>query len=326
MTAPPNNGMNLRALRAARYPARLIEAAPRVSGRRSYREMSWTTMTAETWMTPDQFDAEAFRNFERAVHDEIADGYRDFFTAVTQYAVDPLLDAAMDTSGARVLDVATGPGIVAFRAAARGASSAVGVDLAPEMVRLASAAYPSVEFREADAEDLPLPDRSFDAVVSNFGIGHFPRPERALAEFVRVARRGGGVAVSWWDVPARHRIMGVFFDAMSDAGASPPPGIPAGPPMFRFSEEIELSKLLRSAGLVDVIVRAFSFSHRLASPDELWNGILHGTVRTSIGIRRQPEAVQARIRAVFDRLVQACIVEGGISVPVAFKVASGRRP
>jgi hypothetical protein len=120
--------------------------------------------------------------------------------------------------------------------------------------------------------------------------------------------------------------MGIFFDAMSDAGASLPPEIPGGPPMFRFSEDIELSELLRSAGLVDVIVRAFSFAHCLASPDELWNGILRGTVRTSIGIRRQPKAVQVRIRAAFDRLVQACFVEGGISVPVAFKVASGRRP
>src|SRR5215813_3622482 len=277
-------------------------------------------------MSHHEIDADAFRNFERDAHDEIADGYRDFFTAVTAYAVDPLLDAAACRSGTSVLDVATGPGIVAFRAAGRGASSVVGVDLAPRMVELASAAYPGVDFRQADAEDLPIPDRSFDVVVSNFGIGHFPRPERALTEFVRVARRGGAVAVSWWDVPARHRVMGIFFDAMSDAGASPPPEIPAGPPMFRFSEDIELSELLRSAGLVDVVVQAFSFAHCLASPDELWNGIIRGTVRTSIGIRRQPRAVQARIRAAFDRLVQACIVDGGISVPVAFKVASGRRP
>src|SRR5262249_9532346 len=169
-------------------------------------------------------------------------------------------------------------------------------------------------------------DGSFEAVVRNVGIGHFPRPDRALTEFVRVARRGGSVAVSWWDVPARHRVMGIFFDALSDAGASAPPAIPAGPPMFRFSEDTELSKLLRSAGLVDVTVRAFSFVHSLSSPDELWKGFARGTVRTSLGIRRQPQAVQARIRAAFDRLVQACIVEGGIGVPVAFKVASGRRP
>jgi len=277
-------------------------------------------------MNHHQIDADAFRNFERDAHDEIADGYRDFFTAVTAYAVDPLLDAAACRPGMSVLDVATGPGIVAFRAADRGASSVVGVDLAPRMVELASAAYPGIDFRQADAEDLPIPDRSFDAVVSNFGIGHFPRPERALAEFVRVARPGGAVAVSWWDVPARHRVMGIFFDAMNEVGASLPPDLPTGPPLFRFSDEKELVQTLRTVGLDEVIVRAFSFSHRLANPEELWNGILGGTVRTSIGIRRQANAVQDRIRRAFERLVQPYAVEGGISVPVAFKIASGHRP
>ena len=276
-------------------------------------------------MSHHEIDADAFRNFERDAHDEIADGYRDFFTAVTAYAVDPLLDAAACRSGMSVLDVATGPGIVAFRAFGRGASSVVGVDLAPRMLELASAAYPGVDFRQADAEDLPIPDRSFDVVVSNFGIGHFPRPERALAEFVRVARPGGVVAVSWWDVPARHRVMGIFFDAMNEVGACPPPELPTGPPMFRFSDEQELAQTLRTVGLGEVIVRAYSFSHRLASPEELWNGILGGTVRTSIGIRRQPNAVQNHIRRAFDRLVQPYAVDGGISVPVAFKIASGQR-
>jgi len=277
-------------------------------------------------MNQDEMDADAFRRFERTAHDEIADGYRDFFTGVTEFAVDPLLDAAACTSGMRVLDVATGPGVVAFRAANRGASSVVGVDLAPRMLQLASAAYPGIEFRLGDAEDLPIPDGSFDAVVSNFGIGHFPRPERAMAEFVRVVRSGGAVAVSWWDVPVRHRVMGIFFDAMNEAGATSPPELPTGPPLFRFSNELELSQTLRSAGLGGVVVRAFSFSHRLNSPEELWNGILGGTVRTSIGIRRQPKLMQDRIRGAFERLVQSYLVDGGISVPVAFKIASGQRP
>src|SRR5262245_51787165 len=162
-------------------------------------------------MSQHEIDADAFRNFERAAHDEIADGYRDFFTAVTAYAIDPLLDAAACTSGTRVLDVATGPGVVAFTAATRGAASVVGVDLAPRMLRLASAAYPGIDFRQADAESLPIPDRSFDAVVSNFGIGHFPRPERALAEFVRVARPGGAVAVVWCNVTGWLSRVGVVF-------------------------------------------------------------------------------------------------------------------
>lgn len=276
-------------------------------------------------MSERQTDVDAFRNFERSAHDEIADGYRRFFTAVTDYAVDPLLDAASVRAGTRVLDVATGPGVVASRAAGRGASIVIGVDIAPRMLALAAAQYPRVDFREGDAEDLPLADHSFDCVVSNFGIGHFPRPERALSEFVRVLSPGGAVAVSWWDVPARHRVNGIFFDAMSEAGVTLPAELPAGPPMFRFSDDQELSGALRCAGLAEVTVCSFSSIHRLASPDELWNGIIGGTVRTSIGIRRQPKEVQASIRAAFDRLVQPCSAPGGINVPVAFKIASGRR-
>ncbi len=276
-------------------------------------------------MSQPAMDADAFRDFERAAHDEIAESTRDFFTAVTDYAVDPLLDAARVTAGTRLLDAATGPGVVASRAASRGAALVTGIDLAPRMVALAAAQYPGLDFRQADAEDLPLPDRSFDAVVSNFGIGHFPHPERALGEFVRVLTPGGVVALSWWDVPARHRVNGIFFDAMSEAGAIWPADLPAGPPMFRFSDDQELSALLRFAGLEEVAVRGLSFIHRLASPEALWAGILAGTVRTSIGIRRQPMEVQGRIRAAFDRLVQGYTAEGGINVPVAFKIASGPR-
>jgi hypothetical protein len=120
--------------------------------------------------------------------------------------------------------------------------------------------------------------------------------------------------------------MGIFFDAMNEAGATPPAELPTGPPLFRFSDDQELSGVLRSAGLAEVTVRTFCFIHPLASPDELWNGILGGTVRTSIGIRRQPREMQDRIRAAFERLVHVYAGHGGIKVPVAFKIGAGRRP
>jgi hypothetical protein len=49
--------------------------------------------------------------------------------------------------------------------------------------------------------------------------------------------------------------MGTFFDAMNEAGASLPAELPTGPPMFRFSDDQELSGALHSAGLAEVIVR-----------------------------------------------------------------------
>jgi len=141
-------------------------------------------------------DAEAFRNFERAAHERVAGGYHDFFEPMTGGAIMALLDAARVRAGCRVLDVASGPGGVAAAAAERGASRVIGADLSSRMVALAATLHPGVEFREADAEALPFDAGAFDAVVSNFGVGHFPSPERAMAEFVRVL--AGGTA-AWID-------------------------------------------------------------------------------------------------------------------------------
>ncbi|MBV8523026.1 MAG: class I SAM-dependent methyltransferase [Acetobacteraceae bacterium] len=95
----------------------------------------------------------------------------------------------------RVLDVATGPGLAAAAAADRGAE-VVGVDLSPRMIELARAANPGLEFREADVAVLPFPEGAFDAVICNFGLGHFPRPEAAVAECMRVLAPDGVLAMS----------------------------------------------------------------------------------------------------------------------------------
>lgn len=271
-------------------------------------------------------DAEAFRNFERAAHERVAGGYHDFFEPMTGGAIMALLDAARVRAGCRVLDVATGPGGVAAAAAERGASRVIGADLSSRMVALAATLHPGVEFREADAEALPFDAGAFDAVVSNFGVGHFPSPERAMAEFVRVLAGGGMAAVTWWELPARNRVNGVFFDAVSQAGAPPPPGLPAGPAVFRFSDETELLALLSAAGLEDVAASEVTWVHRVPSSEAWWHGGLGSLARASASILGQAPTMQRRICAAFDRLVEPYAAEGGFRVPCAARVASGRKP
>jgi ubiquinone/menaquinone biosynthesis C-methylase UbiE len=103
----------------------------------------------------------------------------------------------------RVLDVATGPGLAAAAARVRGAM-AIGVDVSPGMVALARRAHPGIEFQVAEVVALPFPDRSFDAVICNFGLGHFPEPEAALAECVRVLVPGGGAKSYFYKKGVRH--------------------------------------------------------------------------------------------------------------------------
>ena len=173
-------------------------------------------------------DPDAFTAFEAAGWERRAATYGDVIGRVTSRLVGPLLDAAGVQRGSRVLDVASGPGYAAAAAAALGASVA-GVDMAPAMVELARRLHPTVECRVAQAEALPFQDDVFDAVVSNFLAPHLSRPERAVAELVRVLHGGGRLALTTWDEADRMRVLGVFLDSFAEAGATPPPDIPAGP-------------------------------------------------------------------------------------------------
>jgi len=270
-------------------------------------------------------DAEAFREFERRGHDRVARSYGDFFEPVTAGTIEALLDAAAVGRGTRVLDVACGPGVVAAAAAARGAAI-VGVDLSSEMVAVARARHPTLNFREADAERLPFDEASLDAIVCNFGVGHFGRPEPVAVEFVRVLARGGHAALSWWDGPGRTRVNGIFFDAVAEAGVAAPAGVPAGPPPFRFSDDAELRALLTIAGLEKVTVRTLAWTHRIPSAEAWWQGGLSSLVRASASVLSQPADVQRRIRAAFDRLVERHRADGGFVVPVSAKIAAGCKP
>jgi SAM-dependent methyltransferase len=273
----------------------------------------------------DSVDAEAFNAFEAEGWESKAAGYDEFFGRITGRVVQPLLDAAEVGPGSRVLDVATGPGYAAALASERGAS-VVGMDLAQEMVSLAARLHPDLDFRRGDVEALPFPGESFDAVVGNFVLLHLGRPERAVSEFARVLGSGGRVALTVWDLPERTRLLGVFIDAVAEAGATPPTDIPVGPPFFRFSDDAELVRLFTGQGLEDATLRTLSFVHSIPSPDELWHGMLGGTVRTSALVLRQSDELQRQIRAAFDRIVEQYAVGDHLELPVSVKLASARKP
>lgn len=112
-----------------------------------------------------------------------------------------LADAAGLRAGWKVLDVACGNGNATL-AAARSGTRALGIDYVPELLEggrgRAMAEGLDVEFRLGDAEDLPVPDASFDAVLSVFGAMFAPDHQRAAGEIIRVTRPGGTVGLASW--------------------------------------------------------------------------------------------------------------------------------
>jgi SAM-dependent methyltransferase len=270
-------------------------------------------------------DAERLRSFERQGHDALALSYQEFFTPVTALAADPLLDAVRLRPGIHLLDVATGPGALAAKAASRGAR-VVGVDLSPRMLELARRSSPAVDFREADVEHLPFADATFDAVICSFGLGHFPRPEAAVADCVRTLNPGGRMAFSWWDDPARQRIQGIFRETIAELAITLPPEVPLGHNVLRFSDTGEFLRLLRGAGLLEVSVEEHAMTYSVADTEALWRGGLGSFVMTGAAIRHQDKATQAKIRTAFERRASVYKSANGLDLPVAFKVGSGRKP
>src|SRR5579859_2754712 len=193
-----------------------------------------------------------FWAFERHGWNVAASAYRDYFGQLTTQSVGPLLDAAGVRAGTRLVDVATGPGFVAAAALARGARVG-GLDFSSTAVALVRQLYPTIDFREGDAEELAFADESLDAVTMNYGVPHLGRPERAFAEAWRVLVPGGHFAFSTWARSEQAPGFGTVLEAIGRHGDLNVP-LPVGPPFFRFSEAAESERGLTDAGFVEVTI------------------------------------------------------------------------
>lgn len=116
-------------------------------------------------------------------------------------AAEALVEACAVGPGMRVLDVAAGDGNVAIAAARRGAQ-VIASDITPELVEKGRERSEkeglNIEWREADAEDLPFGSEEFDVVTSAFGAMFAPRAAHTAGELMRVTKPGGKVGMTAW--------------------------------------------------------------------------------------------------------------------------------
>jgi ubiquinone/menaquinone biosynthesis C-methylase UbiE len=129
--------------------------------------------------------------------------------------------------GQQVLDVATGTGNTAL-AAARCGCEVIGLDWAAPLLargreRAAAERLP-VTFREGEAEQLPFPDASFDAVLSTFGAMYAPNQAQTVRELLRVCRSGGKIGLTNFTPESFNA---AFSAAPRRYLPPPPPGLPS---------------------------------------------------------------------------------------------------
>jgi len=235
----------------------------------------------------------AIRDFELDGWQAAASSYEGFAGA-TRLFIPSLLQAAKMRPGMRLLDVACGTGLAGGAAAAAGAR-VTGADFSPAMVVMARSLYPAVEFQAADAEDLPFPDASFDAVIANFGIHHVERPERAIAQARRVLAPGGTFAFTFWADPRDNTPWRIIFDAIMACGRIDVP-MPAGNDAHATPQNF--TRLVAAAGFDPRTLRCDPVTEdwRLPADADLVSIFETGTVRMATLLRGQGAALDT-IRA-----------------------------
>jgi demethylmenaquinone methyltransferase / 2-methoxy-6-polyprenyl-1,4-benzoquinol methylase len=203
----------------------------------------------------------------------------DLLSSAFSFGQDPrwrraLVSAVEPQAGQRVLDVATGTGMVAAELLARADCSVVGIDQSPQMLSAARARFASqssrVELIEGQAEALPFADERFDALTVTYLLRYVDDPPATIRELARVVRPGGRVASLEFGVPpwAPARAAWRFYTAV---------GLPTlgrlasrewvdvghflGPSIRGFYERNPLERIVgywQQAGLTDVSVRRMS--------------------------------------------------------------------
>jgi SAM-dependent methyltransferase len=176
--------------------------------------------------------------------------------------------------GGRVLDVATGTGLVAVAAAQRVGpdGSVLATDFIPDWAphvaaAAADAEVTNVRFAVMAAEALDVPDASFDTVYCQFGLMFVPAPVAALREMRRVLRPQGRLGVVVWSVPEK---VGIFLiPRVVGPALPPPPGEPPPSPMSMGAPGL-IEGLVAEAGFHDIQVQTVTHYHEFTDPEAEW--------------------------------------------------------
>ena len=251
------------------------------------------------------FDASQFKRLERTGYNRL--GARYLAAAEPRRALaDGLLAAARLAPGQRVLDLASGPGLLA-----KGAQSILGptgLAIASDIAEAQLACCPDVVRVAADGEHLPFAAASFDRVLCGLGLMMFPDTGRALADIRRVLRPGGRLALSVWATAGE---VPLIECALACLRRNVPPPKVARPSIFRFGNPVELERRLASADFGEIRVEPLKFSLRFNHASDYWQAFLDLAGGAAESISRLPDDLRQRLPHEVERELAPYAVSGG---------------
>jgi demethylmenaquinone methyltransferase / 2-methoxy-6-polyprenyl-1,4-benzoquinol methylase len=185
-----------------------------------------------------------------------------------------LVDAVDPQPGQRILDVASGTGMVAFALAERAQCEVVGLDQSEAMLGVARRRAPDrgsgrVSFVQGEAEHLPFPDNEFDALSFTYLLRYVDDPAATMRELARVVKPGGRIGMLEFDVPPSvplkalwrlHTRAGLPLLGRLVSNSWYEVGRFLGPNIEQFHAAYpDLPQLWKDAGIRNVVARPMSF-------------------------------------------------------------------
>lgn len=227
-------------------------------------------------------------------------------TLFEPYAAD-LVSRLKVSENASVLELACGTGIVTRRLRHRVGPEAklVATDLNNSMLNYARARFgseTSVEWKQADATELPFADRSFDAAVCQFGLMFFPDKEKAIRETYRVLKPGGSFLFNVWDAIEQNDLPHTAHEVVAKFFEDNPPDFYNVP--FSFHDPETIRSLLSATGFRKIQLTLLPLIAIAASARDAAKGLVHGNPIIT-AIKERDESSIPEIEAALTTAIAA---------------------
>jgi ubiquinone/menaquinone biosynthesis C-methylase UbiE len=264
------------------------------------------------------------------VFNMVAAGYDDAALRFSPFCADRLIARLNPAPGTKLLDIATGTGVVALAAAqAVGDQGRVmAIDLAEAMLdrfqeKIVKFGIRNIDLHVMDAGSLEFRRDYFDYVVCSFGIFFLPDMVAALREWVRVVKPGGRVVFTTFGKSAFQPMMELFIKRLQRYGvlSLDDSSTPAG---MRLADPKRCRDLLSSAGLRQIEVTTEQLGYHLKDESQWWDVLWNSGTRGWIG--QIPPAQQELFKAETLAEIHPLVGEQGLWLDVETLFAGGTKP
>ncbi len=240
-------------------------------------------------------------------------------------AQERLLSISDVKAGENVLDISCGTGLVTFpiAEAVQSSGKVVGIDLSEGMIDKAAEeaekkGFPNISFRHMDAEELDLPDDSFDVAINSLGLMYYPNPDKAIQEMYRVVKPGGRATALVW---GRRNVCGwaEIFPIVDRRVKTD-----VCPLFFQLGTGNSLQQTFEMAGFQEVKTDRFEVPLNYETDEEAIVGAFLGGA-VALAYRKFDDKTKEEVHAEYIESIQPYRNGSSYQIPGEFVIATGRK-